>query len=251
MGLSRIHRARSRALGAVALALLAALALAFLPEGEAKGLTTVDFVEVGGRPVEVPVSLLQPMPPPARPPDLHGWAPGAAPSASFVRGKAAARNLPFVRNCESSLYGDLGAQWLKNAVRAGPATFIGALVFRNGLVARRGASSHKLLIVVEPRREVTVTVAKRVRGLASLLYDPAKFHLRNPRVRDGEVAVTFIACAKANGSAPWERGTQFNGELVVFGPRCVPLEISVSFQAQTIRRTLSFGAGACRRRTSN
>jgi hypothetical protein len=240
VGLSRVHRERNRAL-VVALALLATLALAFLQPAQAKG-------KAGSVTVQVP--LFQPMPPPARPLELRGWAPfAAAPSASFVRGRAAARNQPFVRNCESSVYGDLGAQWLKNAVRAGPLTFIGAR--RNGLVARRGASSHKLLIVVEPRRAVTVTVAKRARGLASLRYDPAKFHLRNPRIWDGEVAVTFIACAKPNGSAPWERGTQFNGELVVYGPRCVPLEISVGFQAQKIRRTLSFGTGSCRRQTSN
>jgi hypothetical protein len=88
-------------------------------------------------------------------------------------------------------------------------------------------------------------------GQVAVKTAPTCRHLRNPRVRDGEVAVTFIACAKANGSAPWERGTQFNGELVVFGPRCVPVEISAGFHAQTIRRTLSFGAGPCRRQTSN
>jgi hypothetical protein len=166
--------------------------------------------------------------------------------AATAVSSAAPLKKPYVRTCASSVYGDLGARWRQKAVQAGPVTFIGALERRDGLVARKRASGHKLLIVVEPRHTVTISIDGRARRFASLLYDPAKFHLRYPRVRDGAEAVTFVACFSPHGSAPWERGTQFNGEFVVFGPRCVPVEISGAPQSQPIRRSLSFGAGECR-----
>lgn len=166
--------------------------------------------------------------------------------AATAVSSAAQLREPYVRTCASSVYGDLGAQWLRYAVQAGPVTFIGVLQYRDGLVARRRAAGRKLLIVVEPRRTVTISIDERARRFASLLYDPAKFHLRYPRVRDGAEAVTFVACLRPHGSAPWQRGTQFNGLFVVFGPRCVPVEISVAPKSQPMRRSLSFGAGECR-----
>jgi hypothetical protein len=109
-------------------------------------------------------------------------------------------------------------------------------------------SGQKLLVLVRPGEVATVVVPDSARPYAALLYNPADWNDRNQyRIKDGESAVTFRACMKeatpVDGSL--KAMTQFNGGLVVAGVRCLPLEVFVRGEGQTIPVTLSFGAGRC------
>jgi hypothetical protein len=105
------------------------------------------------------------------------------------------------------------------------------------------------LILVRRNAAATVVVPERERRYVALLYNPAAWNERNSyRIEDGENAVTFRACEKAqtpSGAGRPNAQTQFNGSFVVAGARCVALKISVQGK-RPIRATLSFGAGPCR-----
>ena len=170
------------------------------------------------------------------------WALLVAASPAAVA--TASDTTPYVRTCETAVYGELNADWQKNALVTGPITFIGVLGYRAARTAPlKRTVAHKVLVVVEPASTVTVAIPETARSIASLVYDPRKFNSR--RVRDGDRAVTFGACEQPNGEEPWQRGTQFNGAFVVFGRRCVPIDVSVAGQP-SVRRLISFGAGTCR-----
>ena len=82
----------------------------------------------------------------------------------------------FVRSCESSVFGDLGAGWRRDAVIAGPAAFLARgyeddskRLFRT----RPGrATAFKVLLVIAGDRPITVSV--RTPGTA-LFYNPSKW----------------------------------------------------------------------------
>jgi hypothetical protein len=142
----------------------------------------------------------------------------------------------------------LSADWQKNALVVGPLTLIGIIDYRRPETAPpRRPTAHKVLAVVEPQSTVTLTIPDSARNLASLVYNPRKFNAH--RVRDGDAAITLVSCDQPNGDKPWERGTQFNGAFVVFGRRCVPVDIAVGGEP-AVRRLLSFGAGTCRSRSA-
>jgi hypothetical protein len=149
---------------------------------------------------------------------------------------------PYVRTCASSAYGDLGRGWQERAIVAGPLAFVGT---KNGLASSR--SPHKILVVVEPNRIATVSIASRSRAYAALGYNRIR-HTGTARVplASGTRSVRFEACgAVVPGSPrlPWNRGTQFPGYFLVNGSRCVHVEIRTG--GKLIRRALRFGVTRC------
>jgi hypothetical protein len=173
------------------------------------------------------------------PPAPTGPTGGAAPAAGFVRA------------CETSVYGELAADWRRHSVVAGPLAFAylreaagqpaGDFEKRPG-----GYHSTKVLVVVEAGATVTVTVPPAERRHLSLLYDPAAWKDAGTyRVADGDPVVTFEGCRPSEHPFGAE-ATQFNGGLVVAGSRCATLEVSTSTSAAPRRLTVSFGAGRCR-----
>jgi hypothetical protein len=143
---------------------------------------------------------------------------------------------PYVRTCSSSAFGDLGRGWQKRAVVAGPLAFVGV---RDGLAASR--SPHKILVVVEPHRVATVTLAVRSRPYAALGYNRISHTGSGPiPLERGTQSVRFEACRVVMSRALWNRGTQFPGYFLVSGARCVDVDIST--RGKVLRRTLSFGA---------
>jgi hypothetical protein len=94
----------------------------------------------------------------------------------------------------------------------------------------------------------TVVVPEAERRNAGLLFDPAVWNDRNAyRIEDGDSAVRFKACKKGERGpvgGPSNAMTQFNGGFVVAGARCLPLDVLVPSR-ETIRVSLSFGAGRC------
>jgi hypothetical protein len=174
------------------------------------------------------------------------WVVGAVAAAvSLPAAGTAAGPRAFTRTCDTAVYGELNADWQKDAVVAGPLTLVWALGYATPRSAPpKRTVAHKVLVVVEPATTVTVAIPASAQALASLAYDPRRFNDMR-RVRAGYAAVTFAACEQPNGDLPWQRGTQFNGAFIVYGRRCVPIDVSVAGQPAA-RRLISFGAGACR-----
>ncbi len=74
-------------------------------------------------------------------------------------------------------------------------------------------------------------------GPLTLVYRPARF--QSTRLAAGDVRVTFRPCR------PHQRiGTQFNGDVLVDGPRCVALDIAWD-GGRHRRIEASFDAGSC------
>jgi hypothetical protein len=145
----------------------------------------------------------------------------------------------FVRTCESSVFGDLGADWRRGQIAAGPLVFVGAAGYADDPGDRfaapgRLATSQKVLIVVRGARPVEVSV--RHPG-AALAYDPARWGDRNVvPFGGGDPRVRFEPCG---GDRRW---TQFNGAFLLRGPGCVPVEVRPADRGPTVV-TISFGAG--------
>jgi hypothetical protein len=150
----------------------------------------------------------------------------------------AAEPEPYVRTCSSSAYGDLGRGWQKRALVAGPLAFVGA---KNGLASSR--FPQKVLVVVEPNRVATLTVATRSRARAALGYNEIRMGAGRIPLARGTNAVRFEACGAVASRAVWNRGTQFPGYFLVNGPRCVHVEIRSG--GKLIRRALRFGVTRC------
>jgi hypothetical protein len=148
----------------------------------------------------------------------------------------------FVRTCESSVSGDLGAGWRRNAVLAGPVAFVGGGYEDDpgGLFLVRApgmARAQKVLVVVAGDRPVLVSVRRRH---TALFYDPSKWGQSNrvPFSR-GDDVTRFEPCTEDS-----QRGTQFNGGFLVRRPTCVQVRVQIEGEEPTVA-SLSFGAGAC------
>lgn len=180
-------------------------------------------------------------------------------TGGFVAAPAASQEEePVVRDCKGPRnLGDLGRNWRRQAVVAGPLAFVR---MRDGYSRRLPSASPtaalplKVLVVVEPKAIVTVTISTRSRGIAALGY-AASFRQGGRRVplSAGSISVRFEACARANVSTsrianagkPWNRGTQFGGYFLVAGSRCVDVEVRPEGRTSVLRRTLRFGVARC------
>jgi hypothetical protein len=144
-----------------------------------------------------------------------------------------------VRTCDSSVSGDLGADWRRGQIEAGPVVFVGAAGYaddpeRTFEAPAKLATSQKVLIVVAGGRPVVVSVRHPD---AALAYDPARWGERNVvPFRRGDPRVRLEPCADD------QRWTQFNGAFLLRGPACVPVEVRPEGRGTTFV-TMSFGAG--------
>ena len=150
------------------------------------------------------------------------------------------RITPALRDCESSVYGDLGPDWRQNAVQAGPVWFVGLRGygpedFAENPARRGWYPPLKVLLVVENGVTVTLSVPRDAWGTYGLVYDQALFNRRWMPIRHARYAMTFEGCPR--GELPH---TQFNGALVSAGPRCAPLDISIA-GGETRRYQIPFG----------
>lgn len=147
----------------------------------------------------------------------------------------------FVRPCDSSVSGRLGAGWRRREVVAGPVAFVGAAGYAEDpprVFEAPGdrATSQKILIVVDGARPVVVSVRHPD---AALAYDPDRWGPRNVvPFRSGDPMVRFEPCGGD------QHRTQFNGAFLVRGSMCVAVEVRVESE-EPLSATLSFGAGDC------
>jgi hypothetical protein len=148
---------------------------------------------------------------------------------------------PFVRGCDSSVYGDLGPAWRRGEITAGPVVFVGAAGYADDPEGRFGArgdlaTAQKVLIVVTGDRPVVVSVRHPD---AALAYDPERWRARNVvPFRLGDPSVRFAPCGGD------QRRTQFNGAFLLTRDACVPVEVRPQAGAP-IAATISFGASDC------
>ena len=109
----------------------------------------------------------------------------------------------------------------------------------------------KILVVLEPGRAATVTIAARARSVAALAYDEASLRRvsaaagTHAPLSAGEPSVRFEACARPHAGKRWNRGTQFPGYFLVSGRRCVAVTVRVEGEPAALRRTLGFGRAGC------
>jgi hypothetical protein len=155
---------------------------------------------------------------------------------------------PFVRTCRSSVYGELGAGWRREALFIGPVAFVGLDWVGNASDQRFQPENGRLiplkvLAIVRAGPPVTVSVAPQDR--VALLYDFEKYG-RAREVSDGDISVTFAPCRR--GQTPFSdfgatgETTQFNGGFMIGAPGCV--EISVTSRLRAIAEAMvSFGEG--------
>jgi hypothetical protein len=148
---------------------------------------------------------------------------------------------PFVRTCDSGVSGDLGPDWRRGEIAAGPIVFVGAAGYADDPEGRFGApadlaTSQKVLVVVEGSRPVTLAIRHPD---AALAYDPDRWGERNVvPFRSGEPRVRFEPCGGDQTT------TQFNGAFLLRGEACVPVEVRPDGDGP-IFATISFGAGDC------
>ena len=176
----------------------------------------------------------------------------AAPAA-----RAGAGDAPVVRACGSSVYGDLGRDWLPASVVAGPLAFVRARALATSTYSFRGIGGGryrgiKQLVVVRTGWVARVVVPSTRRRTVALQYAPEDFN-KAVVPAESEHDVAFAACPPHRpflgpASARW---TQFNGAIVVAGRRCVTLAVYAAKQGHPLPvrpliARLSFGAGNCR-----
>jgi hypothetical protein len=154
-------------------------------------------------------------------------APVTSPSAVSVE--------PFVRTCDSAVFGSLGKGWMEDALVAGPVFVVGGEFGHlpaGTFDLRPGrAALLKLLLVIHGNEPVTISIPPDVRD-AALVYDPDAFNTN--RLGSGDRAVTFEPC----GGGP--QHTQFNGAIAATRSMCLTLNVETA-DADTIHVRVPFG----------
>jgi hypothetical protein len=102
--------------------------------------------------------------------------------------------------------------------------------------------AHKVIVVIEGARDVTVAIPRSQRRHAALLWGPqpgvtrSEARLGFAQISDGNPAVRFKGC---NGQFMEYVG----GGFVIAGKRCLPLDLWVEGERGARRVAASFGAG--------
>jgi hypothetical protein len=171
--------------------------------------------------------------------------------------RALARQEPVLRDCRSSVYGDLGSDWIRSSILVGPLAFVRAHGYSTSTYsfASVGGGRYrgsKLLAVVRTGWVVRLVVPTAEGRKVALQYAPVDFN-KAVVPAQSEHEVTFTACPPGRPflGPTTARWTQFNGAIVVAGRRCVTLAVYAAKQGHLLpsrprHPRLSFGAGACR-----
>ena len=111
------------------------------------------------------------------------------------------------------------------------------------------ASFHgqKFPLLVRNGHRVTLQLTRRTRKFAALGYGPLP--QGDVRVRDGHRIVTFIACARTQGSASdvdGRRVTFWSGGVLATSPRCVPIRVWIDAAPSPRQVVIRLGVDRCR-----
>jgi hypothetical protein len=150
---------------------------------------------------------------------------GGAPPSQVPLRPSEAEASPFVRTCDTSVFGDLGRGWIEEAIVVGPVAFVGA---RRGYGSTVGGFKDlnegkgmpfKLLVVVHDQEPATIRLEPGTNSVR-LMYNPASFNAN--RLSEGNEAITFQPC----GGGP--QHTQFNGGMLLGTPACVTVIVEMA-----------------------
>jgi hypothetical protein len=91
-------------------------------------------------------------------------------------------------------------------------------------------------LVAEPGAAVVLSIDKRDRAKASLVYRP---QTRGAvRVAEGDSSIRFESCFE-DGPTGWPGG------FILAGPHCVRVVLAIEGRDKPVRRRLAFGRGTC------
>ena len=182
-----------------------------------------------------------------------------APANALVKSGATLQDSaePVLRDCGSSVYGSLG-EWQPDSILAGPLGFVRARAYersRSPYLRSVGNGRYeglKLLTVVQTGWKARIVVPPHLRSRVALIQDPASFNL--PVVpSQGVHDVTLTACPPGQPllGPKAQAWTQFNGEIVVAGRRCVSLYVYAAKQgdqlpSRPVQVRLAFGTSCPR-----
>lgn len=185
---------------------------------------------------------------------------GVAVVAAACAASAVARTTPLqpaVRDCKTSAYGQLAADWMTRSVVSGPIGFIPARGYADAApdafasVDQGRYRGTKLLVVVRTGWVTRLVVPTGQREAVALQYVPRDFN-KVIVPADGRHDIALRAClpGRPRVGPRTARWTQFTGAIVVAGPRCVTLELFAAKAGRTLPIepqfvSLSFGAGEC------
>jgi hypothetical protein len=144
---------------------------------------------------------------------------------------------PVVRDCSTSVYGDLPADWRQHSVSAGPLSLYPIPERPPERISAGRYRPVKLIAMIQQGASATLTVPLSERSVVALAYRPPAW-TSAMRVSDGDAATTLSGCA------PDETGndTQFNGGFVVAGARCAHFEVRIDGRADSLLLEIPFGA---------
>jgi hypothetical protein len=150
---------------------------------------------------------------------------------------------PVVRGCDRHHsgvgFGGIGREALRQSLRVGPIA-LGALgtvklsQFPERRVGQQRFYPLESIAVVNAGSVVTVAVPESQRGFAALIYDQDKFRPDGRyRVNDLDFVVRFEACRDPR----FNHGiSQFDGGVVVAGPRCFTLDFYIAGRRAKVSR---------------
>lgn len=148
----------------------------------------------------------------------------ATTAPTHTAAESGSASVVFVRTCDTSVFGDLGGHWQRDALRVGPlfvpSGFSYGSLSPSYLEARDGRGRLlKVLAVIHGERAVDVSIPTSGGRVGALWYDLSG---TSPRWVDPTTVAPTVRFEPCKGSS-W---TQFNGGMVVLGARCLLLTVS-------------------------
>lgn len=150
---------------------------------------------------------------------------------------------PVVRDCSTSVAGDLPPNWQRYTIGVGPLTLYywnaSTLTEPKAFAARSPGryAPIKILALVRGPATVTLSVPLDARRKVALVYGPPSEWHNTMRISDGHAATTFVGCPGSNSDE-----TQFNGGFIVGGPQCATFDVQVDGQRDNLKVAVPFGA---------
>jgi hypothetical protein len=165
------------------------------------------------------------------------------PSGPFRNALGVVDGPPLLRDCSTSVGGDLPSDWRRYTVAAGPLTLYywnASTLTNSGAFRARAPGRYepiKILALVSGPRTVTLSVPLGERRKVALVYGPVSERRQAIRVSDGRAATTFQGCPFYSDS----EDTQFNGGFVVAGAQCATFDVRVEGLRDAMKLSVPFG----------
>lgn len=145
-------------------------------------------------------------------------------------------NPDYVRPCDERVWGGPFDRNNEDYLNIGPVTLakVDNLPLFDASEPSSGGTSVKVLIVIDPGSVVTLVVPQAQRENVALDYNWHNWYGAGDPLHTAQWAVRFEACGS-------ETPRQYNGGIIVTGPRCVTLDVWVDDANNPRKAMLPFG----------